>query len=167
MEWEPEALKSLEKIPENVRKMAKMGIETSVEKKGKTIVTIADVKEASERFGALMEKDEKTTKIAIVRCETVSEACPGVGCFKAFNKRKIKFSDYGPDTEIIGFFSCGGCPGRRVYRLVDSLQKHGVDVVHLSSCMLMESSYPKCPHIEGIRQMIAKKGVKIVEGTHH
>ena len=170
MEWEKDAEKELGKIPEHVRNMAKMGIETSVEKKGKSTVTMDDVAEARERFSSLMEegdKDKKTTKVAIVRCETVSEACPGVGCFKAFNKRKLKFSDYGPDAEIIGFFTCGGCPGRRIFRLVNSLEKHGVDVIHLSSCMLMDTSYPKCPHIDGIKQMIAKKGVKVVEGTHH
>lgn len=147
--------------------MAKMGIETSVEKKGKNKVTLEDVKEAREQFGALMEKDEKTTKIAIVRCDIVSEVCPGIACFKAFNKRKVHFSNYGKNTEIIGFFTCGGCPGRRVHRLVDSLLKHGVDVIHLSSCMLTEKSYPKCPYIDEIRQTILKKGVKVVEGTHH
>jgi predicted metal-binding protein len=167
MDWEPEAAKELEKIPDSVRKMAKMGIETSVEKKGKSLVTTEDVKEAIERVGALMEKDEKTTKIAVVRCDIVSETCPGVACFKAFNKRKVRFSEYGKDTEIIGFFTCGGCPGRRVFRLVDSLQKHGIDVVHLSSCMLMDTGYPKCPHIDEIKKMILKKGVKVVEGTHH
>ncbi|VVB90452.1 CGGC domain protein [uncultured archaeon] len=166
MQWEPEAAKELEKIPEHVRQMAKMGIETSVEKKGNNIVTLEDVREAAQRFGALMEKDEKITKIAIVRCDIVSETCPGVACFKAFNKRKMHFGNYG-DAEIIGFFTCGGCPGRRVFRLVDSLLKHGVDVVHLSSCMLMEGGYPKCPHIDEIRQMLLKKGVKVVEGTHH
>jgi len=167
MDWEPEASKELEKIPEHVRKMAKMGIETSVEKKGKNTVTLQDVREAAERFGALMEKDEKTIKIAVVRCDIVSETCPGVACFRAFNKRKVHFSQYGRDAEIVGFFTCGGCPGRRVFRLVDSLMKHGVDVIHLSSCMLMEMGYPKCPHIDEIKQMILKKGVKIVEGTHH
>ena len=170
MEWDKDAENELGKIPGSVRNMAKMGIETSVENKGKSIVTMDDVTEARERFSSLMEegnKDKKTTKVAVVRCETVSEACPGVGCFKAFNKRKLKFSDYGPDAEIIGFFTCGGCPGRRIYRLVNSLEKHGVDVIHLSSCMLMDTSYPKCPHIDGIKQMIAKKGVKVVEGTHH
>lgn len=170
MEWEPDAEKELDKIPEHVRKMAKMGIEMSLEKKGKNVVTPEDVKEAASHFGALMEtdeKDKKTTKIAVVRCDIVSETCPGVACFKAFNKRKMHFGEYGPDTEIIGFFTCGGCPGRRVFRLVDSLLKHGVDVVHLSSCMLMEGGYPKCPHIDGIKQMILKKGVKVVEGTHH
>lgn len=167
MDWKPEAAKELEKIPDSVRKMAKMGIETSVEKKGRSTVTAEDVKEAVERVGALMEKDEKTTKIAVVRCDIVSETCPGVACFKAFNKRKVCFGEYGKNTEIIGFFTCGGCPGRRVFRLVDSLQKHGIDAIHLSSCMLMDTGYPRCPHIDEIKQMILKKGVKVVEGTHH
>jgi predicted metal-binding protein len=166
MEWEPEAAKELEKVPSHVRSRAKMGIEMSAEKKGKNTMTIHDVKEAEEQFRALMDKDEKTTKIAIVRCDIVSEVCPGVACFKAFNKRKVHFSEYG-EAEIIGFFTCGGCPGRRVHRLVESLLKHGVDVVHLSSCMLMEKGYPRCPHLEEIKQMILKKGVKVVEGTHH
>jgi predicted metal-binding protein len=167
MEWETDAARELEKVPEHVRKMAKMGIEAAAEKKGRNTVILEDVKEAAARFGALTEKDERTTKIAIVRCDIVSETCPGVACFKAFNKRKVHFGEYGPDTEIIGFFTCGGCPGRRVFRLVDSLQKHGIDVIHLSSCMLMEGGYPKCPHIDEIKQMILKKGVKVVEGTHH
>lgn len=167
MEWEPEASKELEKVPVHVRSMAKMGIEMSVGKKGNTIVTLADVREAEAQFRALMKKDKKTTRIAVVRCDIVSEVCPGVACFNAFNKRKIHFSEYGKDAEIIGFFTCGGCPGRRVFRLVDSLLKHGVDVIHLSSCMLMEKSYSKCPHIEDIKQMITRKGVKVVEGTHH
>ncbi len=170
MEWEPEALRELEKVPEHIRSMAKIGIETSVGKKGKNIVTIRDVEEAEAQFRVLLgknEKDGKTTKIAVVRCDIVSETCPGVACFKAFNKRKVHFEEYGKDTEIIGFFTCGGCPGRRVFRLVDSLLRHGVNVVHLSSCMLMEGGYPKCPHINEIKQMIIRKGVRVVEGTHH
>lgn len=170
MEWNPDALKGLEKVPEHVRDMARMGIETSAGKKGKNKVTIEDVNEAAAQFRAVMgkgEKEELTTKIAIVRCDIVSETCPGVACFKAFNKRKVHFEKYGKDSEIIGFFTCGGCPGRRIFRLVDSLMKHGVDVIHLSSCMLLEKSYAKCPHIDEIKQMISNKGVKLVEGTHH
>lgn len=147
-----------------------MGIETAVEKKGNNVVTIEDVNEAASQFRAIMgprEKDEKTTKIAVVRCDIVSETCPGVACFKAFNKRKVHFEQYGKDAEIIGFFTCGGCPGRRIFRLADSLMKHNVDVIHLSSCMMLEKSYSKCPHIEEIKQMIINKGVKLVEVTHH
>jgi predicted metal-binding protein len=170
MDWKPNALKELEKVPEHVRNMAKMGIETAVEKKGKNIVTIEDVNEAAAQFRAIMGKggtEEKTTKIAVVRCDIVSETCPGVACFKAFNKRKVHFEQYGKDAEIIGFFTCGGCPGRRIFRLVDNLMKYDVNVIHLSSCMLLEKSYAKCPHIDEIKQMILAKGIKIIEGTHH
>ncbi len=170
MEWNPDALLELEKVPERVRNMAKMGIEAAVEKKRKIIVTLEDVREATAKVRDLMgtgEKEVRSTKIAVVRCDIVSETCPGVACFMAFNKRKVHFERYGKDTEMIGFFTCGGCPGRRIFRLVNSLIRHGVDVIHLSSCMLLENSYTICPHIEEIKMMISRKGVKIVEGTHH
>lgn len=54
MEWKPDALKELEKVPEHVRSMAKMGIETAVEKKGKNLVTVEDVIEAAAQFKAIM-----------------------------------------------------------------------------------------------------------------
>ena len=106
-------------------------------------------------------------KIAVLRCETVSEVCPGVGCLKAYNARGVHFKDTAADTELIGFFTCGGCSGRRVSRLVKSLLKSGLTTVHLSSCMTMEGDYPKCPHLEEIKKTITKLGVNIVEGTHH
>jgi predicted metal-binding protein len=114
-----------------------------------------------------MEEIKSSRKIAVVRCEIVSEACPGVGCFKAFNERKSQFELYGKDAEMIAFFTCGGCSGRRVYRLVNALKKHGLDTVHLSSCMLMEDTYPKCPHLDSIKKTIQDAGIKVVEGTHH
>ncbi|MDD2613646.1 MAG: CGGC domain-containing protein, partial [Methanosarcina sp.] len=46
-----------------------------------------------------MEEKIKPTKIAVVRCDIVSEACPGVGCFKAFNERKSHFEAYNEDTQ--------------------------------------------------------------------
>jgi predicted metal-binding protein len=114
-----------------------------------------------------MTEKTKPKKIAVVRCDLVSETCPGVGCFKAFNERKSSFEGYGTDTQMISFFTCGGCSGRRVYRLVNALKKHGLDVVHLSSCMLMEDTYPKCPNLDSIRKTIQDAGIEIVEGTHH
>lgn len=84
----------------------------------------------------------------------------------AFNKRSMYFKEYDGKAEMVAFFTCGGCSGRRVYRLVKSLRKHGVDVVHLSSCMQMDN-YPRCPHIEEIKKTITEAGIKVVEGTHH
>ncbi|MBP2030709.1 putative metal-binding protein [Methanohalophilus levihalophilus] len=109
---------------------------------------------------------EGKRKIAVVRCDITAEACPGTGCFKAFNGRKVKFSDYDDDTEMAAFFTCGGCPGRRTYRLAKSLKKSGIDTVHLSSCMLMEN-YPECPHVDSIRKTFEDAGFEVVEGTHH
>ncbi|HIH93117.1 TPA: CGGC domain-containing protein [Methanosarcina acetivorans] len=114
-----------------------------------------------------MTDETKPTKIAVVRCDIVSETCPGVGCFKAFNERKSHFEAYGKDAQIIAFFTCGGCSGRRVYRLLKALKQYELDAVHLSSCMLMEDSYPKCPHLDTIRKTIRDAGIKVVEGTHH
>lgn len=114
-----------------------------------------------------MAENTKPKKIAVVRCDIVSETCPGVGCFKAFNERKSNFQEYGEDTQMIAFFTCGGCSGRRVYRLVNALKKYGLDAVHLSSCMLMEDTYPKCPNLESIKKTIQDAGIMVVEGTHH
>ncbi len=106
-------------------------------------------------------------KIAVLRCENVSEVCPGVGCLKAYHERRVYFKDYGADATLIGFFTCGGCSGRRVSRLVKSLLKHGLTTVHLSSCMLFDGDYPRCPHLVEIKRTLEAKGVKIVDGTHH
>lgn len=115
----------------------------------------------------ILTENAKPVKVAVVRCDIVSEACPGVGCFKAFNERKSHFKAYGEEAQIIAFFTCGGCSGRRVYRLLKALKSHDLDVVHLSSCMLMQDSYPKCPNLDAIRKTIQDAGIKIVEGTHH
>jgi predicted metal-binding protein len=110
---------------------------------------------------------QSPTKIAVVRCDIVSEACSGVGCFKAFNERKSHFETYDKNAQIIAFFTCGGCSGRRVYRLIDSLKKQDLDFVHLSSCMLMKDNYPKCPNLDSIKKTIQDAGIEVVEGTHH
>jgi len=171
MKWTAEAQKELEKVPAFVRDMAHRAVESEVMKKGYDEVTAEDVQRSRAEYISFAEEskspEKKPTRIAVVRCETVSEVCPGVACFKAFNNRKQNFKTYGEDAEIIGYFTCGGCPGRRVSRLVDSLKKHGLDVVHLSSCMKLAGNYPPCPHYDEIRKNIESKGIRVVDGTHH
>jgi len=171
MKWTAEAQKELEKVPAFIRDMASRAVESEVLERGADEVTAEDVRRSREKYISFAEEDgakeKKKTRIAVVRCETVSEVCPGVACFKAFNGRKQSFKNYDQDAEIIGYFSCGGCPGRRVSRLVDSLKKYGLDVVHLSSCMKLQGNYPPCPHYDEIRKNIESKGIKVVDGTHH
>lgn len=110
---------------------------------------------------------DEYTNIAIVRCDIVSEVCPGVGCLRSFDDRKEKFEQYGPNTRLIGVFTCGGCSGRRVFRLASTLKKYGVNAIHLSSCMMMEKPFSKCPHKADIRKSIEGLGIEVVGGTHH
>lgn len=115
----------------------------------------------------IMIEKANPKKIAVIRRDIVSETCPGVGCLKAFNERRSSFKQYDQDAQIIAFFTCGDCSGRRTYRLIDALKKHDVDIVHLSSCMLMEDIYSKCHNINDIKKIIQNAGMEIVEGTHH
>lgn len=170
MKWTDEAVKEIEKVPSFVRKMAKRAVEKDVKASGRTEVSADDVRKAHEKhikFAEADEGDKNKVRIAVVRCEIVSEVCPGIACFKAFNKRQKQFAAYGDNVEMIGFFTCGGCSGRRVSRLVDTLLKYDLDIVHLSSCMMLDGDYPRCPHKEQIKRSIESKGVKVVEGTHH
>ncbi len=173
MNWTQNALEQIEKAPGFVRGMAKKAVEKEVAKSGRDEVTVDDVRSVYEKYfkfatGEQQEDTEvKKKKVAIVRCDIVSEVCPGIACFKAFNNRKLNFEHYDDNVELVGFFTCGGCPGRRVSRLVDKLIPYGLDVVHLSSCMMLEGDYPRCPHKNQIKKMIENKGIEVVEGTHH
>lgn len=170
MKWDKKALKELEKAPEFVRDMAKNKVESTVKDKGKDSVSLKDVQEVFEEYMSFMEADKEkpSTHIAIVRCERISEACPGTACLLSLQGRKVKFKEYGEDAQLVALFTCGGCPGRRISRLLNNLKKTvKVDVVHLSSCMVRDEYQPPCPHRESIAAMIKKKGLKVVEGTHH
>ena len=114
-----------------------------------------------------MEEKINPIKIAVIRCDNVSETCPGVGCFKAFNERKSHFEPYDKNVQMIAFFTCGGCSGRRVYRLINALKKYDLDTVHLNSCMLMKRPILNGPNLDSIKKTILDAGIKIIEGTHH
>lgn len=175
MNWNEEALLELEKVPEHVREMAKSGIEKRAKELEVETITKEIVVQIKEKYFSFMGKgnkdqdgEKKTINVAIIRCDIVSEVCPGSGCLKAFNNRKVHFEQYGPEANLIGFFTCGGCSGRRAVRLVQNLKKNNdLDVVHLSSCMMFDGNYPKCQFRDGIKNCIELKGVKVVEGSHH
>lgn len=107
-------------------------------------------------------------KIAIVRCHIVSETCSGASCVKSFNDKTAFFQEYDENDSLIAVFTCGGCSGRRVGRLCESVKKHGATTVHLSSCMCRDKDGEYlCPHIDLIKKRIEKSGLKVVERTHY
>ncbi|MFQ5975688.1 MAG: CGGC domain-containing protein [Candidatus Hydrothermarchaeales archaeon] len=164
MKWDEDTLEAIKQVPEFVREKAMTKVEDRAKEKGRKNVTIDDV---NESYAAQFDKEPGTTNVAVVRCEIVSEVCPGVGCLKVFEKRIELFKEYGDDARLVGFFTCGGCPGRRVFRLANTLKRYGIDVVHLSSCILMEEPFTRCPHKEEIKKSLEGLDIKVVEGTHH
>lgn len=113
-----------------------------------------------------MNDKEKPKRVAIVRCERTQESCPGTSCLTSFSQRKHTFESYDDSAELVGFFSCGGCPGRRIFRLIRNLKEEsGLDVVHIASCILKETPFPKCLHKRDIIKSIKNMGVDVVLGS--
>ncbi|MHA1266503.1 MAG: CGGC domain-containing protein [Candidatus Helarchaeota archaeon] len=113
-----------------------------------------------------MDQSDQPEEIAIVRCERTQESCPGTSCLLSFQERLHTFQNYGPNTRLVGFFSCGGCPGRRIFRLLRTLKAEtNVTKIHIASCILKERPFPKCLHKQDIINSIKQLGFEIVLGS--
>jgi len=129
-----------------------------------------------------MEKSQAKC-VAVIQCSVAHERCPGAKCAGAFAQRKDYFAGYAPAGDGGGGsgaayyvpFGCGGCPGRRVGRLLSVLKKNmkkllGVEanqiVVHLATCVIGDNGhYTPCPFAKDIKMIIARKGLHFVEGS--
>ncbi len=118
----------------------------------------------------------KNKYVVIIQCDVAHNRCSGFSCMKSFYERLNKFKRYGENTRYISF-TCGGCSGKGVASKLENLNKNlrreeGLTredvVVHLASCMTNESHHSdRCPHIEFIKDIVARKGYKdIVEGSY-
>ncbi len=67
-------------------------------------------------------------KAGIIRCRQTEDMCPGDTDFKVAASGSIAFEHTGP-VEIIGFVSCGGCPGKRAVSRAKMLFDRGAEVV--------------------------------------
>jgi predicted metal-binding protein len=102
------------------------------------------------------------------------ERCSGATCAISFANREHHFAEYGEEAVYYVPFSCGGCPGRRVSRLAAQLKKHmkKLDIapdyiaVHLASCVVTDNwHYVPCPHVDDMKRMIERKGLRVVDGS--
>ncbi len=109
---------------------------------------------------------EKSIKIGIIICERYS-GCAGGKCFKAMKNKDGAFKIYGKDqpVEIVGYTSCGGCPGGNIEYAPAEMKKNGADVIHLATGFLV--GYPPCPYVSHFKKFIEEKyEMKVVLGTH-
>ncbi len=109
---------------------------------------------------------KKKTKIGIIICDRYRN-CAGGKCFRALKNREGAFNIYkdDEDVELVGYTTCGGCPGGNIEYAPEEMKKNGAEVIHFATGFVV--GYPPCPYINHFREFIKEKyGMKVVVGTH-
>jgi predicted metal-binding protein len=104
-------------------------------------------------------------KIGIIICDRY-KSCAGGKCFRAVKEKAGAFDIYkDKDVDIVGYTSCGGCPGGNIEYAPEELKNNGAEVIHLATGMVV--GYPPCPYISRFKEFIELKyRLKVVVGTH-
>jgi predicted metal-binding protein len=104
-------------------------------------------------------------KIGIIICHRW-QTCAGGKCLRSLREREGAFSIYkGKDVEMVGYTTCGGCPGGNVEYAPAEMKKNGAEVIHLATGLVV--GYPPCPYIDHFCEFIKEKyGMDVVIGTH-
>ena len=97
----------------------------------------------------------ETMRLGIVICDRY-RACAGGKCFRAMRRREGAFSIYqGRAIELVGYTSCGGCPGGNIEYAPAEMKKNGAQVIHLATGLIV--GYPPCPRIASFCSFIRTK----------
>jgi predicted metal-binding protein len=82
------------------------------------------------------------TKIGIIICDRY-RTCAGGKCLRALRSREGGFSRYrDTDVELVGYATCGGCPGGNVEDAPAEMKRNGAQVIHLATGMVVVSALP-------------------------
>jgi predicted metal-binding protein len=116
-----------------------------------------------------LEKGIIMKKVGIIRCQQTEDICPGNTDFMVAKEGKLAFAETGP-VEIVGFVSCGGCPGKRAIPRAQLMVERGAEAIVFASCISRGNpiGYP-CPHYAHMRDAVIKKigpEIQIIEYTH-
>ena len=106
------------------------------------------------------------TRLGIIICGRY-QSCGGGKCFRALRERAGAFARYPKDepVEIVGFSSCGGCPGGNIESVPEEMKKNGAQAIHLATGLVV--GYPPCPRIREFKIFIETRyGLPVVIGTH-
>jgi predicted metal-binding protein len=104
-------------------------------------------------------------KIGIIICDRY-KTCAGGKCFRAMRSREGAFDIYkDKEIELVGYTTCGGCPGGNIECAPEEMKKNGAKIIHFATGMLV--GYPPCPYINYFKDFIETKyEIKVVVGTH-
>jgi len=108
-------------------------------------------------------------KVGMIRCQQTEDMCAGNTDFKVAKEGKCAFEGIGP-VEVVGFVSCGGCPGKRAVMRAKTMVERGAEAITFVSCITKGNpiGFP-CPHYTSMRDAVIRKlgpEVKIIEWTH-
>jgi len=109
-------------------------------------------------------------KVGLIRCMQTEDMCPGTTDFKVMKEKKLAFEGVEGEIEVVGFISCGGCPGKKAAARAAEMVKRGADTIVLASCITRGNpiGYP-CPHAEQMIAAIKRKvgdEIIIIDYTH-
>jgi len=105
-------------------------------------------------------------KVGMIICDRY-RSCGGGKCFRAARQREGGFSSYPADQplEVVGYSTCGGCPGGNIEHVPEEMIRNGAETIHLATGLVV--GYPPCPYLNYFTDFIPKRyGVTVVVGTH-
>jgi predicted metal-binding protein len=104
-------------------------------------------------------------KVGIIICDRY-RTCAGGKCLRAMRNLEGAFSIYeNSNVELVGYTTCGGCPGGNIENTGEEMVKNGAQVIHLATGLLV--GYPPCPYIETFKNFLEKRyQIKVIVGTH-
>jgi predicted metal-binding protein len=104
-------------------------------------------------------------KVGIIICNRY-HTCAGGKCLRSLRNREGAFARYrDEEVELVGYTTCGGCPGGNVEYAPAEMKKNGAEVIHLATGLVV--GYPPCPFLQAFSEFIpAKYGLEVVVGTH-
>lgn len=92
--------------------------------------------------------------------------CAGGKCFRSMREKVGAFDIYkNTELELVGYTTCGGCPGGNIEYAPEEMKNNGVEVIHLATGMVV--GYPPCPRVDYFKKFIEERyKIKVVVGTH-
>ncbi len=108
-------------------------------------------------------------KVGIIRCQQTEDMCGGRTCLKVASAGLAAFQQIGK-SEVIGFISCGGCPGKKAVLRAKNMIETGVEAIAFASCIFKGTPIGfSCPHADKIKEAISLKvgkDILILDYTH-
>jgi Predicted metal-binding protein len=86
------------------------------------------------------QKMDEKVKVGIIICDRY-RTCAGGKCLRSLRNREGAFSIYKDrEVELVGYTTCGGCPGGNIEYAPEEMIKNGANVIHFATGMVV--GYP-------------------------